>query len=124
MRPYAFEILVTLHKEFEIVIWSTCNKRHADLVLDYFDPDREFIAQRIYKDKCIHLGNLNIKDLRCIQNQDRKLKNIILVDTCASCFGFQTDNAVPIVNFTNEQTDQELKYLIPYLKSLKYVDPV
>ena len=54
-----------------------------------------------------------IKDLRIIKN--RELKDMIIVDNLVHSFGFQLDNGVPILEFINDSSDMELRYLADYL---------
>jgi len=61
-----------------------------------------------------------IKDLRIIKNRD--LKNMIIVDNLVHSFGFQIDNGVPILEWTGNKKDQELKSLVPYLVDAKNHD--
>jgi CTD small phosphatase-like protein 2 len=51
-------------------------------------------------------NGFRIKDLRIIKNRD--LKNVILVDNLVHSFGFQIDNGIPILDFTNNKDDREL----------------
>jgi len=54
-----------------------------------------------------------IKDLRIVKN--RSLKDMIIVDNLAHCFGFQIENGIPILEFHDDKHDRELKYLCTYL---------
>jgi CTD small phosphatase-like protein 2 len=47
---------------------------------------------------------------------------MILVDNSGGSFAFQTNNGVPILDFFHDKQDEELKLMIPYLKSLKHKD--
>ena len=40
---------------------------------------------------------------------------MLIVDNLAHSFGFQIENGIPILEWHNDQTDQELKYLATYL---------
>jgi CTD small phosphatase-like protein 2 len=54
-----------------------------------------------------------IKDLWILKNLD--LKNILIVDNLTHSFGLQIANGVPILEWTNDPEDRELKYLSYYL---------
>ena len=49
IRPYAKEILKNLHKEFEIIIFTASQSCYADEVLNLLDPQKEYIAHRLYR---------------------------------------------------------------------------
>ena len=63
-----------------------------------------------------------MKDLRVLKSKDRRLENMVLVDNCGASFGFQPDNAVPILEFINDKGDYELHALTSFLKSLEHRD--
>ena len=42
-RPYAREILKKLHKDFEIMVFSTSSKTEANRAMDYLDPEKRYI---------------------------------------------------------------------------------
>lgn len=54
-------------------------------------------------------GGMYIKDLRIIKN--RELKDIIIVDNLIHSFGLQLYNGIPILEFTSNKQDRELKGL-------------
>ena len=54
-----------------------------------------------------------IKDISIIKNRD--LKNIVIVDNLVHSFGLQLENGIPILEWTGNQKDEELKYLSNYL---------
>lgn len=54
-----------------------------------------------------------IKDLRIIKNID--LKKVVIVDNMPHSFGFQLENGIPILEWKNDPTDEELKLLTKYL---------
>jgi len=63
-----------------------------------------------------------IKDLRIIKN--RELKNMVIVDNLVHSFGFQVENGIPIIEWTGNKQDTELKYLSDYLIDAKKYDDI
>lgn len=55
-----------------------------------------------------------LKDLRIFQN-DRDLKDIVLVDNAAYSFGLQIENGIPIIPFYENKHDNELKELTDFI---------
>ena len=53
---------------------------------------------------------------------NRKLKNIVIVDNLIYSFAKQISNGIPILEWNNDPNDQELYYLITYLKEMIYED--
>jgi CTD small phosphatase-like protein 2 len=63
-----------------------------------------------------------VKDLRIIKN--RNLKDIVIVDNCAFCFGYQVENGIPIIAWTDDKFDRELYNLTHYIRQLATVEDV
>ncbi len=106
---------------YEIVVFTASHACYANVVLDYLDPNNQYISHRLFRESCIVTEEgVHIKDLRVIGN--RNLKDIILVDNAAYSFGFQIENGIPVIPFYDNKADQELRHLIPYLKFLSSVD--
>jgi len=117
VRPYAYDILKELSQYYEIVVFTASHSSYANVVLDYLDPQGQYIQHRLFREHCMPTEEgVYIKDLRVIGN--RNMQDMILVDNAAYSFGYQIENGIPIVPFYDNKTDQELKHLIPYLKFL------
>ncbi|CAG9332455.1 unnamed protein product [Blepharisma stoltei] len=91
------------------------------IILDFLDPNNELIHQRFYRENCIEIGKILIKDIRIF---DRKLKNIVIIDNSVYAFGYQLDNGIPIISWHNNKHDKELFNLIDYLETLSKVDDI
>jgi len=57
-----------------------------------------------------------IKDLRLIEN--RQIKNVVLLDNYVHSFAFNIENGIPILEWKNEQDDDELLNMLGFLKDL------
>lgn len=87
------------------------------------DPEGDLIKFILDKAHCMETKNgYLIKDLRIIKN--RKLKNMVIVDSLVHSFGFQLDNGIPILEWTGDQKDEELQHLIDYLVEAQTYDDV
>ena len=86
IRPFAKECLVECNKYFEVIIFTASHPCYADVVLDYLDPTGDLIHHRLYRDSCVPVEGINIKDLRIIHN--RRLQDMVLVDNAAYSFGY------------------------------------
>jgi len=108
--------LAEASKDFEVVIFTASHKSYADAVLDYLDPKNELIHHRLYREHCIMINGMHVKDLRVLGN--RKISNIIIIDNTVHSFAFHIDNGIPIITWHNDRYDRELFKLIDYLKLL------
>lgn len=122
VRPYAIECLREVNKDFEVFVFTASHPCYANVVLDYLDPNKELIHQRFFRDSCINMGGVYIKDLRIFAN--RNLKDIIIVDNAAYSFAYQLDNGIPIVSWHDDRNDKELFNLMDYVKALSNVDDI
>ena len=122
VRPYALECLREVGKYFEVFVFTASHPCYANVVLDYLDPKKELIHQRFFRDSCINMNGVFIKDLRIFAN--RNLKDMIIVDNAAYSFAYQIENGIPILSWHDDYNDKELLNLIDYVKALAQVDDV
>ena len=122
MRPFVYECLKEANKDFEVIVFTASHKCYADVVLDYLDPKRELIHHRLYRDHCLNMQGVYIKDLRVIAG--RSLTQMVIVDNAAFSFAYQLDNGVPIISWRDDKQDVELRNLIDYMKVLATTDDI
>jgi CTD small phosphatase-like protein 2 len=114
------ECLKELSQYFEIIVFTASHGCYANVVLDYLDPKEQYIHHRLFRESCVTTDEgIYIKDLRVLAN--RNLQDVVIVDNAAYSFGYQIENGIPIIPFYDNKTDQELRYLVPYLKFLASV---
>jgi Dullard-like phosphatase family protein len=122
VRPFAIECLREVNKDFEVFVFTASHQCYANVVLDYLDPGKELIHQRFFRDSCINMGGVFIKDLRIFAN--RNLKDMVIVDNAAYSFAYQLDNGIPIVSWHEDPNDRELFNLMDYVKALAAVPDI
>lgn len=122
IRPYARECLMSANEDYEVIVFTASHSCYADKVLDYLDPTGELIHHRLYRDSCILIDGVYVKDLRILLN--RRLEDIIIVDNAAYSFGYQLNNGIPIITWMDDMTDRELYKLMDYLKVLSIASDV
>ncbi len=112
-----------MSKKYEIIIFTASIQYYADAIINHIDPDNKYISYVLTRKHCMQTKNgFFIKDLRIIKN--RELKNMVIVDNLLHSFGLQIDNGIPILEFIDNDQDQELKYLENYLVRLLKEDDV
>lgn len=118
IRPYAKDILRNLSKYFEIIVFTASHSCYANVVIDYLDPNQEWVHHRLFREHCSHSAEgMYIKDLRVI---DRELKDMVLVDNAAYSYAYQLENGIPILPYYHGSVDFELKMLEEYLLKMLY----
>lgn len=104
------------------MVFTASHQCYADVVLDYLDPNRELIHHRLYRDNCLFVQGVYIKDLRVLVGRD--LSQVVIVDNAAYSFAYQLNNGIPIITWRDDKSDRELLSLIDYLKKLSPVEDV
>ena len=117
IRPFAVECLREASKLFEVAVFTASRQEYADVVLDYLDPEHEYIQHRLYRSSCVLVDGTYVKDLRVLGNRD--LSQVVLVDNSVAAFARQISNGVPIRSWANDKHDRELLKLLDYLKVLE-----
>ncbi len=86
-------------------------------MLDYLDPDREYIQYRLYRHNCVEMfvegEKIYVKDLRIFKNV--RMEDMIIIDNSVMSFAFQLENGIPILPFYDNYDDNELVFLKNYL---------
>ncbi|CAK91803.1 unnamed protein product (macronuclear) [Paramecium tetraurelia] len=122
IRPYTSLFLSSLSQFYTIYIYTASSQAYAQAIIGYLDPKKQYISGVLSRNNCMETKNgFFIKDLRLIGN--KQLKDMLIIDNLAHSFGFQIENGIPIMEWHNDQNDQELKALIDYLKeAVNYPD--
>ena len=121
VRPHLKTALDLIKDDYNIVIYSSCDKIYVDKILDFIDPEHNYFNYRLYKEHCFKF-NINdktyyTKNLNIFKNIC-SLKDIIIVDCSVLGFGFFLNNGIPIIPFFDSKEDVELKLLSYYLLSI------
>lgn len=117
-RPFVDELLEFLSKEFEIVVFTAGIEEYASQVLDRLDS-KAVISHRLYRDSCREVDGKFVKDLSQL---GRELSRVVIVDDNPNSYVFQPQNAIPIIPFTDDLGDVELKRLINFFEHFDGVD--
>jgi CTD small phosphatase-like protein 2 len=112
IRPYAIELLKELSKSFEVIVFTASHSCYANVVLNYLDPEGKYIAHRLFREHCLYIDKVHVKDLRVL---GRDLSQTVIIDNAAYSFAFQIDNGIPIIPYYEGKIDFELKALQSYL---------
>ena len=118
VRPFVYEFLLKMSKFYEIVIFTASVPQYANPLLNILDKNK-CITHRLFRQHCISLYGLFIKDLRRI---GRDLKDTILLDNNPISYLVNQDNGLPIKTWHSNKNDQELIKIIPLLEYLAKIE--
>lgn len=121
VRPYCYEFLHKMSKYYELCVFTAGHSTYANPIINYLDPSCSLFKQRFFNDSCTQISQFMLKNLNIL---NCNLKDIVIVDNTALCFGFQKENGVPVVCYNGESTDIELIGLARFLVHLSGCDDV
>jgi len=120
-RPFVEEFLARVSELFEVVVLTASLEVYADPVLDELDYDGMWVHHRLFRDSCANLNGNYIKDLSYL---GRPLHQVIIIDNSPTSYLFQPRNALPITSWFDDNSDVELKDLLPVLRRAAATDNV
>lgn len=117
VRPYTFDLLQYLSKDFELVIFTTANVEYATQAFDFFNASKVYFTKLLTNEFCtLTKEGYFVKDLRVFA--DRSLDKLLIIDDSIISFAFQLGNGIPVEPFNGSPDDQELLHLKNYLEGL------
>lgn len=120
VRPGVKELLETMEKYYEIVIFTASVSKYADPLLNIID-NRGFCPYRLFREHCTIINTTFVKDL---QRLGRDLKDVVIVDNSPLSYILHPDNGLPIQTWFEDKSDRELFKIIPILEFLSNVNDV
>ena len=101
-----------MNKVYELIIFTAGTQDYADPILNIIEKKHKFFEKRLYRQHCVVLDNVFVKDLSKL---GRDLNKIIIVDNMKQNFKLQKENGIFIKNFYGDKNDSTLIELLPIL---------
>jgi Dullard-like phosphatase family protein len=118
-RPGADAFLAYMSTFYEIVVFTSGLNSYADPILNQLDPNKYYIAYRLYRAETKYEGGVHVKDMAHL---NRDLSRVILIDDDAKHFKHQPENAILVPKWSDDPTDTALLDLVPFLEGLVHGD--
>lgn len=120
-RPYFDLFLDEVCKMFEVIIFTASHEAYAKKLLDLLDVEKKWIHHRAYRDSCLQYEGNYLKDL-CVLG--RNLATTCIIDNSPQAYAFQLHNGIPIHSWYEDENDDELLKILPFLKKLSTCEDV
>ena len=120
VRPGTEWFLHRMSLFYELVIFTASLSKYAKPLMENLDP-QGLCGPLLTRDHCTFYNGVFVKDMSRL---GRQLEDVILLDNSPISYLFQPECGMPIVNWYDDQSDQELIHYIPILEWLAYVDDV
>ncbi|KAJ3699654.1 hypothetical protein LUZ61_003359 [Rhynchospora tenuis] len=106
-RPGVEQLLRSaVASNYEIVIFTAGTRLYASPVIDWLDPNREFISHRLYRDACTF--SIDGKCLKDLSVTGRRLDRSVVIDDSPTVYGKHRQNVIPVSPFHGDPGDVEL----------------
>lgn len=98
LNPFAFNFLEDMKTKYELILYSSLNRKYLQAILNYLEHDRKYFEYILDESYCLYAnvfqGVKYLNFLCC----SRSLSNIVAVDTSAKCFPLNPDNFIPALS--------------------------
>ena len=105
LRPGAKYFLEEVSKFYEIIIFTSSQKKYADKILDKIDTNGNIFSHRLYKNHVLYENGKSVKNLNLI---GRDLTKTIFIDNLRSNAKYNLDNLCPITTWKSDIFDNRL----------------
>jgi len=124
-RPYLFEMLSQLKKNFELILFTAGFDKYATTIVKLLHKDQKYFDYVISRESCTPHpnGKFQVKDLIQLL-EGRNIKDIIIVDNRATSFAIHFTNGIPIKDYEGDKSDKWLMSLCAYLMQFQGLNDV
>lgn len=125
LRPFVNQFLEDCQVDFELAVWSSSGEDYLDAVLKAMLPDTIRLAFAWSRERCVQRFDPEskqryfVKDLKKVKRRGFNLDRVLIVDDTPQNVERNYGNAVYVKPFFGDPSDDELRRLSRYLKSLR-----
>lgn len=140
LRPHLQEFLEKVSKDFHLAIWSSASDDYVEEITKRIIPTHLELAFVWGRSRCTYRRNYRtdeydfsfetsshhhyIKPLKKVRRRGYDLNKVLILDDSPHKTEQNYGNAIYPKEYTGDRSDDELKLLSKYLKTLKDIDNV
>ena len=107
LRPGITELFEAIKPYYEIVVFSSGNKKYTDLIINSFDNKNIYIDYKLCRDHCTVICNDFVKDISRI---GRPLDKIVIVDNIPQNYRLHKENGINIKSFYGDNPNDKILF--------------
>ena len=105
LRPGIVEFFDSIKPYYEIIVFSSGNKKYNDLIINSVDEINRYIDYSLWRDHCLVISNDFVKDISRI---GRPINRIIIVDNIPQNYRLHKENGINIKSFYGDNPNDKI----------------
>lgn len=116
LRPGLIPFLKEIHKFYEIIIFSLCEKKIADYLINSIEKRNQFFDYKLYRENFSIINDEFVLDLNQI---NRPLSKILIISNIPQIYQLHKDNAIYLQSYWEENIkDKVMGQLMSILRNI------
>ena len=107
LRPGLIEFFDSIRPYYEIIVFSSSNKKYTDLIINSIDDKKKYIDHRLWRDHCTIISNDFVKDISRI---GRPINKTVIVDNIPQNFRLHKENGIYIKSFYGDNSNDKILF--------------
>ena len=116
LRPGLIQFLTEIQKYYEIIVFSLCDNKIVDYLINSIDKRNKFFDYRLYRE---NLSIINDEFILNLNQFSRDLDKIVIICNIPQIYTLHKENSINIKSYLEEDFDDNILIkLIPILKRI------
>jgi RNA polymerase II subunit A small phosphatase-like protein len=129
-RPYVNEFIAAVSRWFDLAVWSSATASYVQGVVENVFGSPDDLRCVWARDRCTsrfdpeHRAFYYAKNLSKLRRHGFDLEHVLMVDDSPEKLARHYGNHIHVSSFTGNESDRDLRDLLPFLESLRDVENV
>ena len=117
LRPGLIKFLKEIQKYYEIIVFSLCDNKIVDFLINSIDKKNKFFDYRLYRENFSIINDEFILNLNQFSNRD--LDKLVIISNIPQIYKLHKENSINIKSYLEEDYDDNILInLLPILKNI------